>query len=272
MLEGFLTRLGRLARAAVLTDDDNAPSRVAAHMVDLGATGWRAWLCEDLGSPDERVREVPLETLATMGDVAGLNLLVLERTDTSWRPPAALPYLLDEAFGSLATPREVRVLAIAALGIRSDSVVWDVGCGTGAFAAEAGLVAREGRVWAVDVLEPRTAACLAILRTFAVDNVRVVRGRAPAVLDALEEADAIFAGGWAGGPRRIVDACLERLWSGGRFAGVTRSTDAAARIHAALRRRGLRPEAIQLHVDRSRRGPLEYRALHPVHLIVATKK
>ena len=48
------------------------------------------------------------------------------------------------------TKSEVRSISISKLGLKRDSVVYDVGAGTGSVAVEMALVACEGQVYAVE--------------------------------------------------------------------------------------------------------------------------
>ena len=59
--------------------------------------------------------------------------------------------LLDDAFAQkrpdkgLITKSEVRAVSLYHLGLRRDSIIWDVGAGTGSIAIEAALIAHEGK-------------------------------------------------------------------------------------------------------------------------------
>src|SRR5687768_3789272 len=50
----------------------------------------------------------------------------------------------------LITKSEVRVVALSKLGIRPDSVVWDIGAGSGSVGIEAAMLAPHGRVFAIE--------------------------------------------------------------------------------------------------------------------------
>jgi precorrin-6B C5,15-methyltransferase / cobalt-precorrin-6B C5,C15-methyltransferase len=122
-MAGLVTRLQRLAKAAILTDETNSPARVAAHLLAHGEIHWQAWVCECLGGPDERVRRFEIPALAEQSDIAALNLLVLLRADPRWQPPPMIPFLHEDEFAKrmpkkgLITKREVRLLSLAALAI-----------------------------------------------------------------------------------------------------------------------------------------------------------
>ncbi len=277
--EGFVARLRDVAKAAVLTDEDSSPPRLAALLAEHGETGWTAWVCEDLAGPGERVRRFTLAALAACRDVRPLNVLLLVRDDPAWRAPARIPYLDEASFAKrmpkkgLITKREVRVLSLATMQIRPSSVVWDVGAGSGSVAIEAAMLAPEGRVYAIEVDPESVAICRDNVRSHGVDNVRVVAGRAPEALAALEEPDAVFVGGSKGSMDDIIAVALDRLREGGRLVVNAITLDNVTETYRTLRARGLVPEVTLLNVSRSEplAHYLRYEALNPIHIFAVTK-
>jgi len=276
---GFLTRLKHHAKVALFTDDDNSPPRLAAHMVAHGETEWMAWVCENLAGPGERVRRFEIADLAAATDIGQLNVLLLLREGAAWRPPPAIPFLHEDAFAKrmpkkgLITKREVRLLSLATLAIRPDSVVWDIGAGSGSVAIEAALLAPEGRVYAVEVDPEGAEICRDNLRTHAVDNVEVVEGRAPEVLADLDAPDAVFIGGSKGSMEEIIDVALARLKPGGRLVANAITLENAGEAYQAFRRRELVPEVTLLQVSRGEplARYLRYEALNPIQIFAVTK-
>ncbi|MGH8548850.1 MAG: precorrin-6y C5,15-methyltransferase (decarboxylating) subunit CbiE [Methylococcales bacterium] len=279
-LAGLVARLKRLAKVGIFTDPENTPARIAAHMIDHGESAWRAWVCENLGGPDERVRAPALAEVARLTEVSDLNVLVLLREDPAWRPPQVLPFLHEDAFAKrmpkkgLITKREVRLLSLAALQLRPDSVVWDIGAGSGSVAIEAGLIACEGRVYAVEVDPEGVAICIDNVRTHGADNVRVIAGRAPEALTDLESPDAVFIGGSKGSMAAIIDTALERLRPGGRLCANAITLENAAECYQAIRGHGLTPEVTLLQVSRAEplAHYLRYEALNPIQIFAVSKE
>jgi precorrin-6B C5,15-methyltransferase / cobalt-precorrin-6B C5,C15-methyltransferase len=278
-LEGFVTRLRTLSKVACLTDPENSPPRLAAHLLEYGERGWNAWVCENLGGADERVRAFSLEALAACADIGPLNVLLLERVDLGWRAPPAIAYLHEDAFAKrmpkkgLITKREARLLSLAALDLRPDSVVWDVGAGSGSVAIEAALLAPLGRVYAVEVDAEGVELCRENVRAHGVDNVRVIAGLAPDALQGLEAPDAVFIGGSKGSMDEIIELALARLKAGGRLVANAITLDNVAEAYQAFRRRGLVPEVTLLNVSRGEplARYLRYEALNPIHIFAATR-
>ncbi|HVR64625.1 MAG TPA: precorrin-6Y C5,15-methyltransferase (decarboxylating) subunit CbiT, partial [Polyangia bacterium] len=205
--------------------------------------------------------------------------LLLAREDPAWRPPPAIAFLHEDAFAKrmpkkgLITKREVRLLSLAAMHLRRDSVVWDVGAGSGSVSVEAAMLAPEGRVYAVEVDPEGVEICRDNLRTHAVDNVRVVAGRAPEALAELEPPDAVFVGGSKGSMEEIIDVALDRLKVGGRLVVNAITLENGGEAYQTLRRRGLMPEVTLLQVSRGEplARYLRYEAQNPIQIFAVTK-
>lgn len=98
----------------------------------------------------------------------------------------------------------LRAAQLARLGPRVGDLVWDIGCGSGAFATEA---ARAGA--AVIAVDRDLAACArteSAARGFGV-QLQIVRGTAPHVLENLPEPDVVRVGG---GGAAVVSAVADR--------------------------------------------------------------
>lgn len=276
---GFLTRLKRFPKAGVFTDEENSPPRLAALMLDHGESKWKAWVCENLAGPDERVREFALGDLAVCDDLRPLNVLILQRTDAAWRPPPSIPFIHEDHFAKrmpkkgLITKREVRLLSLAAMRIRPDSVIWDIGAGSGSVSIEAAMMASEGRVYAVEIDPEGVEICVENLRHHGIDNVKVIAGRAPEALADLETPDAIFIGGSKGSMEEILEVALGRLRAGGHVVANAVTLENVGEIYATFRRRGIVPEVTLLQISRAEplARYLRYEALNPIQIFSAMK-
>ena len=278
-IEGAVARIARHAKVAVLTDEDGSPPRIAARMLAYGETAWRAWVCEALGGPGERVRTFTLGDLAAATDIAPLNVVILERTDPAWHPPPVIPFAPEDAFArrmpkkGLITKREIRLISLAQLAIRPGDVVWDIGAGSGAVAIEAAKLTRDGRVFAIEVEPESVAICEDNARAHGADNVTVIAGRAPEALDPLPTPDAVFVGGSKGSMTAIVAAALDRLRPGGRLVVNAITLENAGEAYQAIRGRGLVPEVTLLQIARSEplAHYLRYEALSPIQIFAIGK-
>jgi precorrin-6Y C5,15-methyltransferase (decarboxylating) len=278
--EGLVARLQREHKVAVFTDPESSPPRLAARLLEYGEAGWDAWVCENLGGAGERVRRFSLPALVEASDIGPLNVLVLARTDPGWRPPPVIPFLHEDAFAKrmpkkgLITKREVRLLSLASLAIRSDSIVWDIGAGSGSVAIEAAMLAPLGRVYAVEIDPEGVDICRENVRSHGVDNVKVIAGRAPEACSALETPHAVFVGGSKGSMEEIVSLALDRLVIGGRLVVNAITLENVGETYRALRARGLVPEVTLLNVSRGEplAQYLRYEAMNPIHIFAVTKE
>jgi precorrin-6Y C5,15-methyltransferase (decarboxylating) len=277
--EGLLTRLRSLHKVALFTDEENSPRWIATHLVAHGQTAWRAWLCENLGGADERVRQFTVEELAACEDAAPLNVLILQRSDEAWREPPAISFLHEDDFAKrmpkkgLITKREARLLSLAMLQLRPSSIVWDVGAGSGSVSIEAALLAPRGQVFAVEIDPEGVEICRDNVRAHGVDNVRVIAGRAPEALAELPDPDAVFVGGSKGSMAEIIDVALARLNDGGRLVVNAITLENVGETYKCLRDKGKEPDVILLSVSRAE--PLarymRYEAQNPIHIFAVNK-
>jgi precorrin-6B C5,15-methyltransferase / cobalt-precorrin-6B C5,C15-methyltransferase len=278
-VEGFCAQLRSLRKVAVLTDGENSPPRLAARLLEYGERAWEAWVCERLSGPKQRVRRFSLHELCELREVDPLNVLLLRRTDDAWRAPPLIPYLAEQEFAKrmpklgLITKREVRLLSLAALRIRPDSVIWDIGAGSGSVAVEAAMLAPRGKVFAIEVDPEGVAICGENVREHGVDNVRVIAGRAPEALLGLDAPDAVFVGGSKGNMSPIVDAALSALRPGGRLVINAITLENVAEGYAALKACGAEPEVTLVQISRGAALAhyQRYEALNPIHILAADK-
>ncbi|MEU1011090.1 precorrin-6y C5,15-methyltransferase (decarboxylating) subunit CbiE [Streptomyces sp. NPDC005890] len=132
----------------------------------------------------------------------------------------------------------LRAAQLTRLGPRIGDLVWDIGCGSGAFAAEA---ARAGA--AVIAVDHDPAACArtdGAARRFGV-QLQIVHGSAPHVLESLPEPDVVRVGG--GGPA-VVSAVADRRPQ--RIVTHAATRDAAERVGRDLTEHGYRVECALL--------------------------
>jgi len=124
-------------------------------------------------------------------------------------------YMQRKPNKGLITKQEVRAVSLAKLQLRHNSIVWDIGAGSGSIGLEAAHLCPKGRVYAI---EKNTADFEIILQNLAkssLSNYHVEHGKAPDGLDAWENPDAIFIGGSGGNLSSLIELCLSRLNIGG---------------------------------------------------------
>ncbi len=174
-------------------------------LTEFGLGGVRVVVGEDLSYERERIYEATASEMASHDFQMLSSVLILnERANDR-----VLCGIDDNAFfrGSVPmTKREVRAVIMSHMRLREDSVVFDIGAGTGSVTIEAALAAWRGRVFAVEHGAEGQALIRENCRRFAADNVTVVAGSAPEVLTDLPAPDVVFIGGNGGRLEEIFDA------------------------------------------------------------------
>jgi precorrin-6Y C5,15-methyltransferase (decarboxylating) len=269
-------------KIGVFTDKDNTPARCADFLVSLG---WdasdRAWVCENLEGPDERI------SATTLGGLAGqsfseLNVLIAERAAAPDPHTAYAFGLPDDAFAQrkpergLITKSEIRALSLSKMRVFPGAKVWDIGAATGSVAIEAARLSGRGHVWA---LEKNAEDCENIaenIARFHTPQVKVLHGLAPlalAQIPAEDDPDAVFIGGSSGKMSDILDACLARLRPQGSVVLNTVTIESQAEALQWFKKSGMAWDFIQVQVSR-RKAILElnrFDALNPITIFWGNK-
>jgi cobalt-precorrin-6B (C15)-methyltransferase len=106
--------------------------------------------------------------------------------------PYITPGIPDQLFERLPgipmTKRETRLLLISHLRLQPDTVLWDIGAGTGTIPVETGLLCPQGKIFAIERDEEVASLIQRNCDRFAVNNVEVIQGSAPECLEALSQA------------------------------------------------------------------------------------
>ncbi|MER8117292.1 precorrin-6y C5,15-methyltransferase (decarboxylating) subunit CbiE [Streptomyces sp. NPDC094031] len=239
------------AKVAVLTSPGAGPAELGLLLAGVHRT---FVICEELGTEREQVSVVtsdkaPDHTWRDPNVVIVIGGPVSAAEDGGWiagRDPGTGPrgwVQPDEAYGE-GTPlgegetELLRAAQLARLGPRVGDLVWDIGCGSGAFAVEA---ARAGA--AVIAVDRDPAACAradGAARRYGV-QLEVVHGSAPHILEDLPEPDVVRVGG---GGAAVVSAVADRRPQ--RIVAHAATRDAAELVGRDLTEHGYRVECALL--------------------------
>jgi precorrin-6Y C5,15-methyltransferase (decarboxylating) len=281
-IERVIDRVRTSETAGLFTSEQWPPAAVARALLDEGIDYFQAYVCENLGSPDERVTQGSLADIAK-DDFGPLNVMILVRKARAADAPGQVGGRLfgnpDECFlqsrpkRGLLTPAEVRALALAELALRPDSVVWDVGAGSGSVGLEAARLARDGVVHAIEMDPDDHRLILANAERFGVANLRAVLGRAPEAWQGLPDPDAIYVGGSGRDVQTLVEEAWQRLKPGGRLVTACNSIENLAAVHALLRARSTDASYWMVNIARGveQLDRIRFEAINPGFLIAATK-
>ncbi len=173
------------------------------------------------------------------------------------------------------TKREVRAVTLYSLGLRPGSTVWDIGAGTGSVSVEAGLVAHQGTVYAVERDEESLPLLRNNLERWGSGNVRVVPGEAPEALTQLPDPDAVFVGGSGGNLARILEVAAERLAPHGRIVANLAALERTQEVYKKLKILGFQADVVMVNAARGKElpdGSLRLESLNPVFVVTGRRE
>ncbi len=274
-------------KLAILTDSHNHPGAIAGLCLSLGlATTYQAWVCENLGGADERIKQFGLGSLAELmaTDFAPLNVVVLVKQkaenltiNLNELPIFGIPDHYFASFGDrpgMITKQAIRVQILASLALQPEQILWDIGAGTGSVAIEAARLCHQGTVFAIE----KTAAGQRLIERngerFQVENLQMIAGSAPEALANLPKPDRIFIGGNGGQLIPILTECHRNLKPKGRLVMAIASLEHLSIASVWLEKNQWEISLQHLQISHSVKFAdlTRLNPLNPIYLISARKK
>lgn len=182
----------------------------------------------------------------------------------SYKTPGIPDELFEQLPGIPLSKREVRLLIISQLRLKADSILWDIGAGTGTIPVEIGLLCPQGKIIAVERDEEVASLIRRNCDRFGVKNVEVIEGNAPDCLQGLtQHPDCVCIEG--GRPiKTILQDVWQRLQSQGRIVATATNLETLYAISESLAELQARNvEVVQSAINR-----LEVRGNHQVFVAV----
>lgn len=266
-------------KIGIFTDQENNPAAIARILLAHGIDGYQAYVCEDLGEANERITETNLYSLSKMS-FSSLNILILLKEQQRTGNEHRLPGIPDEEFYQrrpkmgLITKLEVRAVSLAKMRLAANSVVWDIGAGSGAVSIEASLLAPNARIFAIEKNEEDIAIIEKNIAKFGASQVKVVSALAPDGLGDLPAPNAVFIGGSGGQMEGILDIACRRLKTRGCIVINATTLESMNIAIGGLQARGFTTEVILINIARSKdiAGLTRLEALNPVFVISGWRK
>ena len=144
-------------------------------------------------------------------DTAGVSVILLEKKEHI--APVITHGIPDEAFIRAKVPmtkEEVRSISLSKLQLCADSIVYDVGAGTGSISIEAACMADQGMVYAIEKKEEAAKLIGENQKKFGVSNLEIIHGKAPEAFEGLPTPTHAFLGGTGGNMREIIGLLREK--------------------------------------------------------------
>lgn len=168
------------------------------------------------------------------------------------------------------TKEEVRVVSLAKLEIAPDSVIYDIGAGTGSVTVEAICMAPQGQIYA---FEQKKEGCELIRENLnrveiPAERAVVVEGRAPECLSGYPVPDRAFIGGSGGNISEILDLLFEKNPSVRIVINVI-ALESLSQVTDYCVRRGLIPDVTCIQASRAKQLGAYHlmQGMNPVYVI-----
>jgi len=206
----------------VFTSPENNPARIARMLLAENLDdAFEMIIAENLSQKDECiVQGESIQTLANQ-DFADLNMVILERTKQFEKP--VLFGLEDSSFNQrkpekgLITKREVRAVSLAMMQLKNNSIIWDIGAGSGSVGLEAARLCPNGWVYAIEKNEADFTIAKSNQQQMGIHHYTLINNKAPQGMDEWPSPDAVFVGGSGGELGELIRLILTRLNGGGHL-------------------------------------------------------
>jgi precorrin-6Y C5,15-methyltransferase (decarboxylating) len=195
-------------KVIALLDGAGGAAKLCSDLSEYGLGGVRVAIGQDLGGEDEKI------VCGSPADLAGTEfgrLCIAMIINDS--PPPSRSCIPDDCFirgDAPMTKSEIRSLSVSKLRLNKDSIVYDIGAGTGSVSVEAALAAPNGMVYAVEKERSSAELVEKNARKFSAPNISVTVGSAPDALRDLPAPTHVFIGGSSGNLREIIRAVLDK--------------------------------------------------------------
>ena len=235
----------------LLTDGESVHA-MCRELFDHGMNSLRVTVGQDFGMADERVVSgTPSEMLDE--EFGSLCVAMIENPSPDDRVTHTIS---DDMFlrgDAPMTKSEVRTLSVQKLWLKADSIIYDVGAGTGSVSIEMAMAAYNGMVYAIEKDEEAASLIELNRRKFRTPNLEVIRGTAPEAFKGLPAPTHAFIGGSSGNLRPIIEGLLA-LNPDIRMVVNSVTLETLSDVMACVKELGLaEEETVQVSVARTRK-------------------
>lgn len=172
------------------------------------------------------------------------------------------------------TKQEVRAVTIAKLQLKPNSVLIDVGAGTGTIGIEAATYLVDGKVIGIEKEEKGLDTIRENVKKFNLNNYELIHGRAPEDIPNISY-DRMFIGGSTGSMRNIIEHFIKYSTSDARLVINTITLESLNETMTLLKEFGFKDvEVVNMMISRGKKvGP--YTMMYgenPIYIITVEKK
>jgi len=169
------------------------------------------------------------------------------------------------------TKEDVRALSIVKMNLKDNSLVLDVGSGTGSITVQAAKIAKHGKVLAIEKEDDAYQITEGNVQKFECDNVKIIKKEASEVLDVLISGDlkfdSIFIGGSSGHLEEILLKVNTILNKNGTIVMNFITLDNAYRAIEIIKNLNYKFEVSLINISKNRENTLMMIANNPIYII-----
>ena len=202
----LICNISRYGKTISLMDGPDSVRELCLDLIYHGMDNVEVTVGQDMGGLDEVIVTGSPSDLKDMG--FGTLCTVLVENPCPRRYPLGIS---DDEFirgDAPMTKSEVRSLSISKLGLSEDSIVYDIGAGTGSVSIEMALQAIDGKVYAIEKESDAAQLIAKNMVKFRTPNVHIIKGVAPDAMKGLPPPTHVFIGGSSGNLKEIISDVL----------------------------------------------------------------
>ncbi len=206
--QNVIGRVGRAKKVFTLTSGAESIRKLSRELEEYGMDDVKIYLGRQLGCQEEEIQEgIPADFV----DYEKEGLCVLILVNEQYAKTSVTHGMSDEEFvrGKVPmTKEEVRSISLSKLELKKDSVIYDIGAGTGSVSVECARMAEAGSVYAIEKKPEALKLVEENKYKTASANLHIIAGEAPEAMEQLPVPTHAFIGGSSGKLEEI----LKRLW------------------------------------------------------------
>ena len=165
-------------------------------LCEYGLGTVKVFIGENLSYPDEKISEGTAEDFRNT-ELSKLSVILIENENADNRMRFGVNDLSDGSQFKYGTFDETC----------ENDICYDIGAGTGSVSVEMALAAYKGTVYAIEKKPDASELVRQNAIKFQTDNIEIITGSAPDVLDALPNPDKVFIGGSSGTLKQTIEKC-----------------------------------------------------------------
>jgi len=277
-IERIFEAARRNNKVGIFTSSGDEPKKIAEALLKDDLADFNAYICEDLGSSTEKITTCSLNEVRQKG-FSPLNVMILIKNSKTSPNTKIMDNILGipDAFFShgngMITKEEIRAISLSKMRIREESVIWDIGAGSGSIAIEAGRIAKMGKVYAIEKKHERIEQINENMKNFLMKNIEVIEGEAPDCLKGLREPDSVFIGGSSGRLKTILEVCSKSMKNKGRIIINAITLDTLKTATDSLKWLNMPCEIVSVNISKSKgiSDSIFFEAQNPVYIISGEK-